>query len=58
MTVGGEKLEYEGDLSSPDVSLCNTKMVLNSVISDSHKCLCFATADIKNHYLHSPMSSY
>ena len=32
MTVGGDKFEYEGDPSSPPVSLLNTNIFLNSVI--------------------------
>ena len=55
MTVRGDKLEYEGDPSSPAVSLLNLKIILNSVISDAHKGARFSSTDIKNHYLQSPM---
>ena len=58
MTVGGDKLEYDGDPSSPAVSLLNIKILFNCVISDAHKGAKFATADIKNHYLQSPMKNY
>ena len=51
MTVGGDKLEYDGNPSSPTISLLNTKIFFNSVISDAHKGAKFATVDIKNHYL-------
>ena len=37
MIVGGDKLEYDGDPSSPAVSLLNTKVFLNIIISDAHK---------------------
>ena len=47
MIVGGDRMEYEGDPSSPVVSLLNTKLFLNSVISDAYKGVRFATTDIK-----------
>ena len=47
MTVGGDKLEYYSDPKSPTVSLLNTKIFLNSVISDAREGTQFATADIK-----------
>ena len=37
MTLRGDKLDYDGDLSSPDVSILNTKKFLNSVILDVHE---------------------
>ena len=58
MNVGGDKLECDGNPSSPAVSLLNTKICFNSVISDAHKGATFATADIKNHYLQSLMKNY
>ena len=58
MTVGGDKLECDGDPSSPAVSLLNTKIFFNSGISDAHKGAKFTMADIKNHYLQSPMKNY
>ena len=57
MTVGGDKLIYDGDPSSPEVSLLNTKIMLNSVISDLHIGERWMTADIKNHYFQSPMKN-
>ena len=51
MTVGGDKLECDGNPRSPAVSLLNTKVFFNSVISDAHKGGKLATVDIKNHYL-------
>ena len=58
MTAGGDKLIYDGDPSSPAVSLLNTKIFFNSVISDAHKGARFSSADIKNHYLQSPMKKF
>ena len=58
MKVGGGKLEYDGDPSSPAVSMLNTKIFLDSVILDAHGGIWFATADIKNRYLQSPMTNY
>ena len=55
MTAGGDKLECDGDPSSPAVSLLNTKIFFNGVISDAHKGEKIAMADIKNSYLQSPM---
>ena len=47
MTVGGNKLEYEGGPSLPTVSLLNTKIFFNSVISGAHTGARFCTADVK-----------
>ena len=58
MTAGGDKLIYDGDPSSPAVSLLKTKIFLNSVISDARKGAKFSSADIKNHYLQSPMKKF
>ena len=58
MTVGGDRLDYDREPSSPAISLLNTKIFLNSVISDTHKGATFSTADIKNRYLHSQMKKY
>ena len=50
MTVGGDKLEYDGDPSSPVVSLLNTKIFLSIIISDAHEGARFSSVDIKNRY--------
>ena len=34
LTVGGDRLDYWGDSASPAASLLDTKLLLNSVISD------------------------
>ena len=55
MTVGGDKLECEYDAGSPAASLSETKLILNSTISNAHKGARFLSADLKDHFLASPM---
>ena len=57
-TVGGNKLEYEDDPSSPAAGLLDIKIHLNSTISDASKGARYATADIENMYLNNPMKTY
>ena len=56
MTVGGDKLTYGGDPSSPAISLLDLKIHLNSVISDTRKGACYMTTDIINYYFNNLMS--
>ena len=58
MTVSGDKLNYDGESSSPVIYLLNTKIFLNRVISGVDKGATFFTADLKNHYLQIPMEKY
>ena len=58
LTVGGDKLDFEDDPSSPAAALLDIKIHLNSVISDAHKGARYGTADIKNYYLNNPMSKF
>ena len=53
LTIGGDKLDYYGNASSPAASLLETKLIINSVISDSSKGARFASLDIKDHFLQS-----
>ena len=53
LTVGGDVLDYFGDSSSPAASLIETKLLINSVISDSDKGAKFCTLDIKDYFLQS-----
>jgi hypothetical protein len=55
LTVGGDKLPYDDDAGSPAASLLETKLILNSTISDADKGARFLTADLKDHFLASPM---
>ena len=47
LTVGGDRHTYTDDVSSPAASLLETKLLLNSTISDASKRACFMTLDIK-----------
>ena len=52
MTVGGDRLEYFDDTASPTATLLDTKLILNSTISD-HKNFGskFCSIDIKDFFL-------
>jgi hypothetical protein len=54
-TAGGDKLTYDGDSGSPAASLLETKLIVNSTISDAHKGAKLLCADLKDHFLASPM---
>ena len=56
ITVGGDRLHYSGDTSTPTASITTTKMHINSTIStDSAR---YLTADIKDFYLNSDLEEY
>ena len=55
LTVGGDRLEYESDAGSPAASLVETKMTLNSVVSDAHRGARFMVADLKDFFLGTKM---
>ena len=55
LTLGGDKLEYLGDLSSPAASLIESKLFSNSVVSDSHRGARFISLDIKYYFLQSTL---
>jgi hypothetical protein len=55
LTVGGDRLEYPDDPSSPAAALTDTKIMINSVISDAPRGARFLTSDIKNFYLGTHM---
>jgi hypothetical protein len=55
LTVGGDKLRYDDDAGSPAASLLETKLIVNSTISDASKGARFACADLKDFFLASPM---
>ena len=56
VVVGGDRLPYDDDAASPAASLIETKILLNSVISDhaTHNSK-FFSADLKDFFLASPM---
>ena len=55
MTIGGDRLEYHEDTTSPAASLLETKLLINSVISDAKKGARFMTMDLKDHFLQTVM---
>ena len=57
MVVGGDKLTYNEDTGSPAASLVETKIMLNSVISDAHKGAKLLTCDLKDFFLATPMTN-
>ena len=55
LTVGGDRLDYFGDSSSSAASLIETKLLLNSVISDAINGARFMSLDIKDYFLQSEL---
>ena len=55
--MGGDKLEYEFDAGSPAASLLETKILINSVVSDAKMGARFFSLDLKDFFLASPMKS-
>ena len=49
LVIGGDKLEYSSDSGSPATDLTETKMLLNSIISDANKGARFASMDSKRY---------
>ena len=56
ITVGDNRLSYYDDAVSPVANLLETKVFLNSTISDAPKWARFMTADIKDYFLATPMA--
>ena len=55
ITVGGNWLSYNEDSGLPAGNLLETKVLLNSTISDATKGARFMTANIKDYFLATPM---
>ena len=55
ITVGGDRLPYDNDAGSPAADLLETKLLINSTISDARKGARFMCLDIKDHFLATPM---
>ena len=51
--MGGDRLDYQGGVSTKTAGLTTIKLLLNSVISSIWAK--FMTADVKNFYLNTPM---
>ena len=58
IVVGGDKLTYFEDPGSPAASLLETKLLLNSVISDAHLEARFLSCDLKDFFLCSFILRY
>ena len=56
LTVGGDKLVFDGDTATQCASLTTTKILFNSVLSTPGAR--FGVIDIKNMYYGTPMSTY
>ena len=56
LTVGGDRIQYDGDLATPTAGLTTVKLHLNSTISTPNARYC--TIDIKDFYLGTPMTEY
>ena len=50
--MGGDKLSYEADTGSPTASLLETKLLVNSVMSDADKGARFLSCDLKDFFWH------
>ena len=55
ITVGGDRLECSDDTGSPAANLVETKILVNSTISDAKYGARFMSSDIVNYFLASPM---
>ena len=55
-TVGGNRIEYPGNVATPTAELQTVKLHLNSVIFDVNAS--YMTIDIKEYYLSTPMNRY
>jgi hypothetical protein len=55
-TVGGNRIDYPGKVSTPTADLATVKILLNSVLSTPNAR--FMTIDIKDFYLNTPMDRY
>jgi hypothetical protein len=55
-TMGGDRIKYNGNVSTPTADLTTVKLLLNSVISTPGAK--YMTIDIKDFYLGTPMTQY
>ena len=54
LTIGGNKLDYNHETASLTANLIDTKILINSTISDAHKGAQFMSVDIKDCFLMTP----
>ena len=55
ITVGGDRLTYNADAGSPAANMLETKILINSTISDAPRGARFMSADLKDFFLATPM---
>ena len=48
ITVGGDRLSYQADAGSPAANMLETKVLVNSTISDAKRGARFMSADLKD----------
>jgi len=53
LTVGGDRVNYPGDVGTPTADLLLAKIMFNSVVSTKNAK--FMTLDIGNFYLNTPL---
>ena len=53
LTVGGDRINFEGDCSTPTANLLNVKLLLNSIVSMPGTM--FLGLDLKDFYLNTPI---
>ena len=56
LTVGGNLINFPGDITTPTADLITAKLIFNSVLSTKN--VKFMCAEIANFYLHNPMNRY
>eukprot|EP00957_Ditylum_brightwellii_P124117 9461674-Ditylum_brightwellii.AAC.1 len=55
LTIGGDKLMYDDKMASPAANLLETKLLINSTISDVFRGVRFMGIDIKDFFLQTPL---
>jgi hypothetical protein len=58
MTIGGDRLDAFQDVRSPAIGIIDTKLHVNSTISDADEGARYATCDIKDFYLGSKVAVF
>ena len=56
LVIRGDRLPYEADAGSPASNLVETKVLLNSTISDANHGAKIMSCDLKDFFLASPMA--
>ena len=56
ITVGGDRINYPGEVGTPTADMLLVKLLFNSIVST--KGAKFMSLDISNFYLNTPMKRY